>query len=372
MALGRLGQPAELDLVDLRQLLPLLVLAIERLENVGDLDLQRAAHEHALERRARLGVVGVGGQNVPIGGDRLRHVGEGQLVDLRQTERQLDDLGLGRGDADLAPHHVGQLLPALAAGVEPVERHQRRAVLGLRFDDRLVRDDRVVDLAGLLLQDAREPQQQVGLALRILGAIQLGRVETGQLLPAVGLGGQPLQVGQDIQVGRLDVQRSPVRLERRALVRQPALLDLGDLDQTLDRLPRILGVRRHDLVDGNHAVPLAQRLVDGLQHLGGQHRLRGPRHQRLERVQRRSVAGIHRQHAPIGLDRVRQVVQVLAPQLADAEPQADDLFLQDGRLSGETSAWRARAISVWRSRIESRSYHRPACTNSRSSACAAS
>ena len=122
---------AELHLVDLVQLLPLLADAIERLEDVGDLQLHRAAHEHPLERGARLGVARVGGQDLAIGLDRLGQIAQRQLVDLRQAERQLDDRLVVRRDADLAPDDVGQLVPLLVLAEQAIQRDQRLPVVGL-------------------------------------------------------------------------------------------------------------------------------------------------------------------------------------------------------------------------------------------------
>ena len=46
--------------------------------------------------------------------------------------------------------------------------------------------------------------------------------------PVAGLARQPLQVRDHVLVGRIDAQRAAVDVERRVLVRQPPLLDLGD------------------------------------------------------------------------------------------------------------------------------------------------
>jgi hypothetical protein len=82
-----------------------------------------------------------------------------------------------------------------------------------------------------------------------------------------------------------------------------------------------------DLLHGDDALPLAGALVDRLEHLRREHGLGGrrPRHQALERAQRRLVRRIHLQHGTVALDRARQVLEVLAPQLGDAEPERDDL-----------------------------------------------
>ena len=127
LPLAEVGDPTELHLVDLVQLLPLLAGAVERLEHLGDLDLHRAAHEHPLERGARLGVRRVGDQDLAVGLDRLRQVHQRQLVDLRQPEGAARrPLVVGGGDADLAAHDLRQLVPLLGAAVETIERDQRR------------------------------------------------------------------------------------------------------------------------------------------------------------------------------------------------------------------------------------------------------
>ena len=131
------GQPTELHLVDLVQLLPLLARAIERLEHVGDLELHRAAHEHPLQRGARLGVGRVGGQDLAVGLDRLRQVHQRQLVDLRQPEGERDALVVGGGDAGSRGARRPPALPTAGRGCTADRARPAPAcVLGVGLDRR--------------------------------------------------------------------------------------------------------------------------------------------------------------------------------------------------------------------------------------------
>ena len=167
---------------------------------------------------------------------------------------------------------------------------------GSAVDGAPVGGDRLLELAGLLLVDAREAQQQIDGAARLRRPSRSrSRAASASLAQCAGLGGQPLQVREHVLVVRIDAQRAPVDVERRVLVRQPALLDLGDARQQLDGADRVVAVRRHHLVDRDHAIPLARALVDRLQHGGRQHRLVLARHQRFQRAHRRLVGRIGRQ-----------------------------------------------------------------------------
>ena len=327
LPLAHVGHAAQLHLVDLVQLLPLLAGAVERLQHLGDLDLHRAAHEHPFEGGPRLHVRRIGDQDLAIRLDGLRQIHQRQLVDLREPEVQRDELLVVGRDRDLAPDDLGQLFPLLGAAVQPIQRHQRLPVLGIGVDGAPIGGDRLLGLAALFLVDAPEAQQQIGLPARVFDLVQLGGEQVGQLGPVPRFAGQTFQLSQHVGVARVDVQRAPVDVERGVLVRQAALLDLRHPRQQLHLARRLLGGRLHDLVDRDHAVPLAGALVDGLQHLRRQHGGIGlaALHQRLQSADRRLVSRVHLQHLPVRLDGARQVLQVLAPQLADAEPQRHDL-----------------------------------------------
>ena len=151
----------------------------------------------------------VGVQDLLVGLDGLGQVDQRELVDLREPEGQRDDGAVGGRDADLAPDDVGQLLPALRVAVEPVERDQGLLVVGLGLDDGPVGRDGVVDLARLLLVDARQAQHHVDLAARVLEARQLGAEERRELGPVARVGREALQVLEHVGVRRVDVQRAP-------------------------------------------------------------------------------------------------------------------------------------------------------------------
>ena len=167
LPLLRIGLGGQLDLVDADQLLPLLADAVERLENLGDLPLHGPARHHPLERGARLLVLWRDAEDLLVGLDGLGQIAERHFEDLRQAVGERNDLVLGVGQADLAADDVGQLLPALGHGVEPVERDQAVLAIGLGLGHALVGRDGLVDLAGLLLVDARQAQQHLDLQLAV-------------------------------------------------------------------------------------------------------------------------------------------------------------------------------------------------------------
>ena len=216
-------------------------------------------------------------------------------------------------------------------------------------------------LPRLLFVDAREAQHHVDLAARVLEARQLGREQVREPGPMTRLGCEALQVGQHVGIRRVDVQGPSIGLEGLALVRQAPLLELGDARQQLDPARGVVGVRLHDLVHGDDAIPLARALVDGLEHARGEHGLFAPPHQGLERAQRGLVRRVHLEDAAVSLDGARQVLEVLAPQLAHAE------------LWKAVRPRRAWALSsVCRSSTAKRSYQRWVCWYRRSKTWAAS
>ena len=86
----------------------------------------------------------------------------------------------------------------------------------------LVGGDGPVDLAGLLLVDARHPQQRLDLQPAVVDVGQLGLVHRGQLGPLHRGLGQPVQVGHHVRVGRVQLQRPGVGVEGRLEVRSAA------------------------------------------------------------------------------------------------------------------------------------------------------
>jgi len=323
LPLAEVGDPAQLNLVDLVQLLPLLASAVERLQHLGDLDLHRAAHEHPLERRARLGVRRLGDQNLAVGLDRLRQVHQRQLVDLRQSEGQRDPLVVRGRDADLPADDCRQLLPLLRAAVQTIERDEGRSALAVRLHRLAVGGDGLLGLVGLLFVDAPEAQQEIDLLVRIVDLLQLGGEQGPELAPVPRFGRQPIELEQHVLVGRIDTEGATVDIERRVLVREAPLLDLRHATEQLHLVGGLLRLRLHHLVDGDDPVPLAGALVDRLQHLRRQHRRLGlaARHERFQRADGRLVPGVHGQHLAVGLHGARQILEVLAPQLADAEAE---------------------------------------------------
>ncbi len=109
---ARVGQLAQLHLVDLVQLLELAGGQVQRLEHRRDLHLVVPLEEQHLERGDGRAVVRVGRQDLAVDLDRGRHVAQVLLQGLAEPELQRDRLLVAVGQLDLLAQRVGQLLPA--------------------------------------------------------------------------------------------------------------------------------------------------------------------------------------------------------------------------------------------------------------------
>jgi hypothetical protein len=181
-------QPGDLALVLLErglaaehvdQRLPHLVEAVQALE--------RRQHRH--RRR-------VADQRRLVGGDRLALIHHLVLEQLARGEVDLgalDRVLLGRG---LPRQRLDQLAPRAALALQLGQRRQRADVGRIDAQRLLHRVDRVVDVGQVLAVPAADLDPQVrGLAaVARLQVADLVGVLAQQLLPAVGGGGQALQL----------------------------------------------------------------------------------------------------------------------------------------------------------------------------------
>ena len=281
------------------QLLPLLARPVERLEDVGDLELHRAAQEHPLQRGARLGVRRIGGQDLAVGLDRLAacrpaparrsaRAGRSARRDPRRSARS----GSRAGRSRPARPTAGRARYSRSSATSAV------LAVGIGVDGAPVGRDRLLELAGLLLVDAREAQQQIDRR----GAVRRpSRSRSRAASPAwpSGRSRPPAARGARARPGCSG--RRAARARRRRTPRSGATAGAPRSRRCCDSSSTVrtgvLAVRRHHLVDRDHAIPLARALVDRLEHGGRQHRLVLAVHQRLERA-RASARAPDRSPAP--------------------------------------------------------------------------
>ena len=178
--LGSLGV-GELRLVDRGELLPLAHRAVERLEDVPDLGLLRAAREQGLERLERRLVLRGRADDVAIGRDRGVEIAELGLLHLAEPVLQLEDLVGGLRDLGLAREDGRELGPALGHRVEAVERADGREVLGVGVGDAPVARDGAVDVFELDLEDLRVAQPELDEAVFVVAAVELVELRVVEL-----------------------------------------------------------------------------------------------------------------------------------------------------------------------------------------------
>ena len=95
--------------------------------------------------------------------DRFWHVAQRDFQNLSQPEGQLDDLSVAVRQADLTPHDVHQLGPALGPGVEAIERLQSVLAIGLGLADPSIGRNGLVEVMSFFFVDAGQAQQHLGL-----------------------------------------------------------------------------------------------------------------------------------------------------------------------------------------------------------------
>jgi hypothetical protein len=90
------------------------------------------------------------GQRLAVALDRPALIAEPELPELADPVLQADDLAgrvIGLAQLDLALEVGEQVVPALGLAVEPVEGLDRRRLVGVEIEDRLVGLDRLADVA---------------------------------------------------------------------------------------------------------------------------------------------------------------------------------------------------------------------------------
>ncbi len=130
---------------------------------------------------------------------------------------------------------------------------------------------------------------------------------------------EPLERSDGVLVARVLRERASAGLERRAGVVERRLLKLGDAMQKLD-LAR--GVRREanlNLVNGDELIVRSGLAIHGLEDLGHRGRVLGLMNEALERLQRRGVGRVAREHLAVDLHRGVHLRHLLFAQLREAK-----------------------------------------------------
>ncbi len=132
---------------------------VDRLEHAGRHHRLDLAVDQAVERVQRLGVLRIDLERLAVALDRAGDVAEPDLPQVADPVLERDGLAGGLGELDLALEVAEQVVPALGLAVQPVERLDRRQLVGVEVEDALVGLDRLGDVAELAVVDLREHVQ---------------------------------------------------------------------------------------------------------------------------------------------------------------------------------------------------------------------
>ena len=304
LLLGVDGVP-RLDLVDGDQARPVAARLVDRLEQLRDVQLLFGVGQDPLERRQRLGVLGLDLQDLAVGLDGGARLAELLLAQVAEAAEERDGLVGVLGQLQLALEVVGQLAEVAAAQVQAIERAQRLDVVGVVLEDRLPGLDRLGRVVEHLLPDGRDAHADL-LALRgLLDQRELLGERLDQIRPALGARVQPLERHQRRRVLGLDRLRAAEVLD--GLLRLLQLLVVGDRDHqqqlALERRRQLLLAAERPLVQRHQRRPVVE-----------------DRRQVLQRLARRRRLGVLGERARVGVPRLLGVAQ-LGLERADAQQQ---------------------------------------------------
>jgi hypothetical protein len=283
--------------------------ALQRLQQARPV-LARLQHAH---QRAQRALVGLHVGRIDAGDALQRGAGGGEIADLlllelRDAEQHLQPLGRVGRAIGAGVQQLGQVGPGLGLRQDLLQRRLRLVVAaGGRGQDLLGEAARVGRLVEAAERDAQRPAQKAEALLGRhgpLGRLQASGEEARQRAPLVGLGGQALEVGGHLGVGRRDGVGTRAPLEGQRLRAQALLADAARLLQKLQLLggrrpARVArGGRPHQhLVRGQKARPLLRRAV-----------------KRDQRHRRAPVVRVRRQDPLVGLQCALRLVQLLQRQ----------------------------------------------------------
>ena len=211
--------------------------AIEHVELLGP---HPVAGVQPVELGQRGGVAGVGRQHRLEVGDRLVRIVQVALVDRGQVEPQLPRGRGVVGQRQPLLDHADQLAGVAAGAVQPLQRGQRRHVVGRGRQHLAVRDDRLRRALEHVIVERGDAVEQRQPHRRVVGQLGPARHHHHQLVGARLDRQQAIERRQRVGVVGRDLEHLPPRRDRRAVIAALGLVDLGQPGQR-----EVLGRRVH-------------------------------------------------------------------------------------------------------------------------------
>ena len=245
----------EAAIVEIDDVGPAAVRAIQRLERADRIAALGRDVEHLLPRRDR--VVGARERDVEPGG-------------LDERADLVVDIGRGLG---LAQQHLGEAHVVVGLAVDALERGERAAIVGLRVEDLLVVLARERQIAAHGARQIGDVEIQAPLDL---GVEHVGRelaIRVDQLALAAELTGEALGLRDDLRELGLAArvpQRRELRGERAGLVAEPILAQAHDLGERAQLAGGLVAPVREAREQLRQPFVLPGRVVDGAQDVGGE------------------------------------------------------------------------------------------------------
>ena len=320
-ALAHVGDEVQRAGLQVRELLPVLVHAVQRVEHRRDLAAQHAAREHRLERRHGLAVVGLHVDDLLVGRERSRRVVQTPVENLREAVAQKHHV-VGREVRELELHakHGGELGPALERVEEAVQSAKRRAVGAVDLEHPAVPRDGRLGVGALHLVDLPDAQQQLDIPVRIVGEAADGTVvHRDDIVPATEPLGEPLEVAEVVLDAGIERDGPRERTERRLGLVERRLLHLGHALQQLQAPRKVLGVPRLDLEHLDEALEGSRRREQRLEHRRRRQRGLVAAQDRRQRLVRRTVVRQRLDDLAVDLHRARHVGELPLVELRHAE-----------------------------------------------------
>ena len=239
---------------------------------------------------------------VLLGGLRLLHL---LFEDLAEAVVDVDLLLRVGRHAQQAPHHLDGAIPLLGLLVEARQARERVDVIRLDVEDVAVGVDGALEIAQLGLVDVAHLRVERDAILGVVGGDDVLAVGVDQRLPLALLLVEALEIAVRLLVAIVD--------EQDLLQHLGGAVGLGEL---------LLPQRRHALVDldavafGRRDLELVLEVLEVLLHAAGL-LIQG-----VERLERRQVLRVDREHFLVRLDGALVVAEPVLPQLADLQLEA--------------------------------------------------
>ena len=149
---------------------------------------------------------------------------------------------------------------------QPLERRQRRAVVGGDGEHVTVREDGAVQILQVGLEDLTEPVAELDHVVRGLRDLGLTRQDLGEICPPRRLEQEAIERAQGYLVLRLDRHDSAVASDRGVDVVELDLVDLRDAQAEIDEAGRAVAQPVELLiVELRHVVPARERGREALE-----------------------------------------------------------------------------------------------------------